>query len=145
MIATTVIVAAFNNLNNLTNAYGFAVATVMFTTSVLISIQIRYIKHLPWIVGILFFCSFGFLDGNWVVITFVPMLKHFRSFLGRIVREDSQRSMGATHVRHRSVRHCSFNRETVLIILSLTFMTFWTWAKVLYSPYCSVTELSFHL
>ncbi len=70
MIATIVIVAAFNNSTQLTNAYGFAVATVMFTTSVLISLQIRYVKHLPWIVGILFLLFFGFLDGNWVTIKF---------------------------------------------------------------------------
>jgi KUP system potassium uptake protein len=68
MIATIVIVAAFNNATQLTNAYGFAVATVMFTTSVLISLQIRYVKHLPWIFGILFLLFFGFLDGNLVII-----------------------------------------------------------------------------
>lgn len=65
MIATIVIVAAFKNATQLTNAYGFAVATVMFTTSVLISLQIRYVKYLPWIVAILYFSFFGFLDGNW--------------------------------------------------------------------------------
>jgi KUP system potassium uptake protein len=63
MIITIVIVAAFKSSTQLTNAYGFAVATVMFTTSVLISLQIRYVKHLPWIFGILFFSFFGFLDG----------------------------------------------------------------------------------
>jgi KUP system potassium uptake protein len=71
MITTIVIVAAFNNSTQLTNAYGFAVATVMFTTSVLISLQIRYVMHLPWIIGILFFLFFGFIDGNWVTITFL--------------------------------------------------------------------------
>jgi KUP system potassium uptake protein len=71
MITTIVIVAAFNNSTQLTNAYGFAVATVMFTTTVLISLQIRYVKHLPWIIGILFFLFFGFIDGNWVTITFL--------------------------------------------------------------------------
>jgi KUP system potassium uptake protein len=65
MIITIVIVAAFKSSTQLTNAYGFAVATVMFTTSVLIALQIRYVKHLPWIFGILFFSFFGFLDGNW--------------------------------------------------------------------------------
>ena len=70
MIVTIVIVAAFNNSTQLTNAYGFAVATVMFSTSVLIALQMRYVKHLPWIAGILFFLFFGFLDGNWVTITF---------------------------------------------------------------------------
>jgi KUP system potassium uptake protein len=82
MIATTVIVAAFNNSTNLTNAYGFAVATVMFTTSVLISLQIRYVKHLPWIISILFFSFFGFIDGNWVTITFRSDAKTFQLFSG---------------------------------------------------------------
>jgi KUP system potassium uptake protein len=70
MIATIVLVAAFNNATQLANAYGFAVATVMFTTTVLIALQMRYVKHLPWIIGILFFLFFGFLDGNWIIITF---------------------------------------------------------------------------
>ena len=69
MIITIVLVAAFNNSTQLANAYGFAVATVMFTTSGLIALQIRYVKHLPWIIGILFFLFFGFIDGNWVTIT----------------------------------------------------------------------------
>jgi KUP system potassium uptake protein len=63
MIATIIMVAAFRNATQLTNAYGFAVATVMFTTSVLITLQIRYVKHLPYILGIAFFLFFGFLDG----------------------------------------------------------------------------------
>ena len=64
MIATIVIVAAFKNATQLTNAYGFAVATVMFTTSVLISVQIRYVKQLPLIAAISFLLFFGFLDGD---------------------------------------------------------------------------------
>ena len=62
MLATLIIVAAFNDAAQLTNAYGFAVATVMFVTTVLIALQMRYIKHLPIIVGIAFFGFFGFLD-----------------------------------------------------------------------------------
>jgi KUP system potassium uptake protein len=64
MIATTVIVAAFNNSTQLTNAYGFAVATVMFSTTVLIALQMRYVKHLPIICSIMFLGFFGFLDGE---------------------------------------------------------------------------------
>lgn len=64
MIVTIVIVAAFNNATQLTNAYGFAVATVMFTTSVLISLQIPYVKQRPYILGIAFLFSFGFVDGK---------------------------------------------------------------------------------
>jgi KUP system potassium uptake protein len=89
MITTIVIVAAFNNSTQLTNAYGFAVATVMFTTSVLISLQIRYVKHLPWIIGILFFLFFGSLDGKWVSITFCSDAERSRSFLGRVIKEGS--------------------------------------------------------
>jgi len=63
MIVTIVIVAVFNNATQLTNAYGFAVATVMFTTTVLIALQMRYVKHLPIIVSIAFFLVFGFFDG----------------------------------------------------------------------------------
>ena len=64
MIATIIIVAAFNNATQLTNAYGFAVATVMFTTTVLIALQMRYVKHLPIICSIMFLGFFGFLDGE---------------------------------------------------------------------------------
>jgi K+ transporter len=63
MIATIVVVAAFSNLANLTNAYGFAVATVMFSTSLLLGIQMYYVKHWPMIFGIVYFLIFGFFDG----------------------------------------------------------------------------------
>lgn len=63
MIAVIILVAAFTNLTNLTNAYGFAVSTVMFTTSVMIAIQIRYVKKWPVLVSILYFIPFGFFDG----------------------------------------------------------------------------------
>ncbi|KAI0264210.1 potassium transporter [Gloeopeniophorella convolvens] len=63
MVGTIIIVAAFSNATQLTNAYGFAVATVMFTTSVLVSLQMRYVKHLPIIVGVVFLIIFGFIDG----------------------------------------------------------------------------------
>lgn len=45
MIATVVVVATFKNLANLTNAYGFAVSTVMFTTTSLVALQAYYVKH----------------------------------------------------------------------------------------------------
>lgn len=68
MIATVIFVAAFKNLTQLTNAYGFAVATVMFTTTCLIAIQIRYIKKLSVFISIGFFIIFGFFDGKgWIL------------------------------------------------------------------------------
>ena len=67
MVGTIIIVGAFQNLANMSNAYGFAVATVMFSTSVLIAIQIPAIKHLPVVVGIAYFLTFGFFDGMYLI------------------------------------------------------------------------------
>lgn len=67
MIGTIIIVAAFQNLANMSNAYGFAVATVMFSTSVLIAIQIPAIKHLPIVLGVAYFLTFGFFDGMFLI------------------------------------------------------------------------------
>ena len=63
MIVTIILVVVFPNL---TNAYGFAVATVMFTTSVMIAIQMKYVKKLPVIIGIIYFIIFGFFDGEFL-------------------------------------------------------------------------------
>ncbi|KAF9644319.1 potassium transporter [Thelephora ganbajun] len=63
MITIVIIVVAFKNSNNLTNAYGFAVATVMFSTSTIIAVQMFYVKHWPIIVALVFFLFFGFFDG----------------------------------------------------------------------------------
>lgn len=54
-IATIVMVAAFKNLGNMTNAYGFAVSAVMIVTTSVVAIQTYYIKHLPWFVAVGFF------------------------------------------------------------------------------------------
>lgn len=64
MLGTIVMVAAFKNLANLTNAYGFAVSTVMFITTSLVAIQTYYTKHLPWFLAIGFFVVS--LNANWV-------------------------------------------------------------------------------
>lgn len=67
MTGTIIIVAAFSDLAALTNAYGFAVATVMFSTSLLISVQMRYVKMLPIIVPIGYLSIWGFCDGLFMV------------------------------------------------------------------------------
>ena len=64
MIACIVMVAVFTDLAKLTNAYGFAVATVMFSTSVLLAIQMRYVAHWPVVVAVGYFLIFGFFDGK---------------------------------------------------------------------------------
>ena len=80
MIVTIVVVAAFKSSVALTNAYGyvvlfprifvdllmkcsFSVATVMLSTTILIAVQMRYVKHLPVIIGVGYFVIFGFFDG----------------------------------------------------------------------------------
>ncbi|KAF8627441.1 hypothetical protein AX17_006255 [Amanita inopinata Kibby_2008] len=62
MILTIIIVGAFSNLNRLTNAYGFAVSTVMLSTTILLSISIYYVKHKHWIISVSFMLFFGFVD-----------------------------------------------------------------------------------
>lgn len=90
MIATIVAVAAFKNLAALTNAYGyvhtdnvcslwftvrfvlsnrFAVATVMFSTTVLISMQMRFVKGWSCVVALGYLLVFGFFDGISYLIT----------------------------------------------------------------------------
>lgn len=62
-ILTVVVVAVFKNLTSLTNAYGFAVSTVLFVTTTMITVQCRYVKRLPWFITLGFFVCFGFFDG----------------------------------------------------------------------------------
>ncbi|KAG9102566.1 hypothetical protein FRC06_001760 [Ceratobasidium sp. 370] len=57
-----VVVAVFKDLAALTNAYGFAVATVMIVTTSLLAFQIPLVKRLPAILGVAFFVFFGFID-----------------------------------------------------------------------------------
>ncbi|KAJ7700275.1 potassium transporter [Mycena metata] len=63
MVGTIIVVAAFSNLANLTNAYGFAVATVMFSTSILLAVQMRWVKQWPAVIAIGYFILWGFFDG----------------------------------------------------------------------------------
>ncbi|KAF8321383.1 potassium transporter [Cantharellus anzutake] len=62
-LATVIIVGVFKNLTNLTNAYGFAVATVMFVTTSFLSIHIYIKKGLPLGFAVGFLLTFGFFDG----------------------------------------------------------------------------------
>ncbi|KAF8318168.1 potassium transporter [Clavulina sp. PMI_390] len=62
-MATIIVVGVFKNLANMSNAYGFSVATVMIVTSTFIAIQIYYVKQLPLIISFVYFVPFVFLDG----------------------------------------------------------------------------------
>ncbi|KAJ7288009.1 potassium transporter [Mycena rebaudengoi] len=63
MVGTVIIVAAFSDLSALTNAYGFAVATVMLSTTLLLAVQMRFVKQWPVVVAVNFFIVWGFVDG----------------------------------------------------------------------------------
>ncbi|KIY46745.1 potassium transporter [Fistulina hepatica ATCC 64428] len=63
MIITVILIASFSNLTNLTNAYGFAVATVMLSTTGLLTLHMLWVKHWPAVVAIGFFLIWGFFDG----------------------------------------------------------------------------------
>ena len=41
----------------------FAVATVMFSTTTLIAVQMFYVKHWPVLIAVAFFLFYGFIDG----------------------------------------------------------------------------------
>ncbi|KZT21026.1 potassium transporter [Neolentinus lepideus HHB14362 ss-1] len=63
MILIIVVVAAFKSSTALTDAYGFAVATVMFSTTILIAVHMRYVKYWPMVIGLAYLVGFGFFDG----------------------------------------------------------------------------------
>ncbi|KIY46736.1 potassium transporter [Fistulina hepatica ATCC 64428] len=63
MIIIVILIACFSNLTNLTNAYGFAVATVMLSTTGLLTVHMLWVKHWPAIVAIGYFLIWGFFDG----------------------------------------------------------------------------------
>ncbi|KAF8343267.1 potassium transporter [Amanita rubescens] len=63
MTLTIVVVAAFGDSQNLTNAFGFSVATVMFSTSILLAVSMYYVKCWHWTVSVMFVLFFGFFDG----------------------------------------------------------------------------------
>jgi len=62
-IGTVAFVLIFTDLTRMTYAYGFAVATVMFVTTTMITFQIPYVKHKPWRLAIAWLIFFGFFDG----------------------------------------------------------------------------------
>ncbi|KAG8949506.1 hypothetical protein FRC00_008099, partial [Tulasnella sp. 408] len=114
MIGTIIMVVVFKDLAKLTNAYGFAVSTVMFITTSLVALQAYYTKHLPLVVAVGFFLIFGFFDGlfwgaslrkvphgAWVplMIGFVLMLGMFFWTWGKGL-EDHFDGMNRKNLRH---------------------------------------------
>lgn len=87
MVAVVIVCFAFQASAKLTIAYGVAVASVMFITTILLSITIHVVWGLPIIVSIVFFLIFGVIDmaflsstllkvrnGGWFTLTFGVIL-----------------------------------------------------------------------
>nr|CAG8583605.1 5659_t:CDS:2 [Entrophospora candida] len=73
MIATVLVCVAFQKSANLTNAYGVAVITVVFISTILVSIVIRIVWNLPLIVSIMFLLIFGVIDVSFMGATFLKV------------------------------------------------------------------------
>jgi KUP system potassium uptake protein len=117
MILTVIVVGAFKSTRNLTNAYGFAVATVMFSTSCLLAVHMRYVKGWPVLVGIGYFLIFGFFDGVVVlsIFTFGAQLCSFSAlFWGAALKKVP---LGAWV-------------PLMIGVILLLVMWLWVWAKV---------------
>ncbi|KAF8320328.1 potassium transporter [Clavulina sp. PMI_390] len=61
--ATIIVVAAFEDIATLKNAYGFSVSTVFIVTTSLIALHIYYLKNLSVYLSLAFFIFFFFFDG----------------------------------------------------------------------------------
>ena|SRR5581483_3991800 len=75
MIAIIITCYIFQKSANLTIAYGVAVSSVMFMTTILLSIVIHIVWRLPIFVAIAFFIIFGIVDISFLC----PTLLKFRS------------------------------------------------------------------
>ncbi|PAV24186.1 potassium transporter [Pyrrhoderma noxium] len=93
LIACVIIVAAFKSSTALADAYGFAVTTVFISTTVLLTLQIRFIRRNNIFVTMAFFFFFGFIDclfwgaslkkvpsGAWVPLMIGTLLATFMVF-----------------------------------------------------------------
>src|ERR1051325_10971816 len=75
MVATIITCFIFQKSANLSVAYGVAVASVMFMTTILLSITIHIVWRLPIIVAVIFLVVFGIVD----LAFLFPTLLKFRS------------------------------------------------------------------
>lgn len=131
MILTIVIVAVFSDLAALTNAYGFAVATVMFSTSWLIAVQIYYVKRLPIIIALMYFIPFGFFDGKLLISVTLPF------WISDCICTTIGLFWGAGL---KKVPHGAWVPLLIGSIL-LGVMALWVWSKV--SPCCQLHFLCY--
>lgn len=96
----------------LANFYSsFSVATVMFSTTILISVQMKFVKHLHVLVALSFFLVFGFLDGKpGHVFSPKAWLKGPRAVLGRCAQENTRRRIRTAHYWRYPVSHLDHSR-----------------------------------
>ena len=70
----------------------------MFSTTILVAIQMLYVKHLPVLVAFAFFLVFGFLDGKHRVGFHRSYFKLVsRSVLGCRLEEDPRGGLRSSH------------------------------------------------
>jgi hypothetical protein len=96
----------------------------MLTSTMLIALQIRYVKQLPIVIGLAFFVPFGFFDDTSFVIlcfrhvdfAFSDFVAQYRPLLGCIAQEGTRRCLGALDDRFNPVRSLrpSFQGLTLL-------------------------------
>lgn len=68
-LGTIAYTVGFGTSSGLTNAYGFAVATVLIVTTTFVGLSMVRIKGLPWILAIAFLLAGGFIDSLFWVAT----------------------------------------------------------------------------
>ena len=86
MALTIIMVAAFGDSQNLTNAFGFSVATVMFSTSILLAVSMYYVKHWHWVVSVVFVVFFSFFDGKLsLIVAHMSTIKIIQECFGALL------------------------------------------------------------
>lgn len=95
MALTIIIVATFGDSGSLTNAYGFSVATVMFSTSILLAVSMYYVKYWHWAVSVVFVVFFSFLDGKLPIIAkHMNTIKVIQGYSGALLLRRFRREHG---------------------------------------------------
>jgi len=107
-IATIAVAAAFQQSQNLTNAYGICVSGVMFVTDIMLVLVIIFVSPFHWVVAVIYFVVFGgvtatllssallkFVTGGWFPITIAIVISIVMNIWrwGESVRKQKQRDI----------------------------------------------------
>lgn len=93
----------------------------MFSTTILIAIQMKFVKHLHVLVALAFFLVFGFLDGQYQSYMSDDCLTLlFRPVLGCRAEENSPRRMGTPPYWYSLVRIIPTDGTSLALTACLT-------------------------